>query len=266
MFTKYINNIGSNTITSRNSSFPSNNADRRSNIIISCIRNLIISIVYVVRSIISLILPIATLVFKLKLKAFLLVLLLLLAVINISNITKIFVSNKISDSNRNLLLNGLAFIPTFPLYSGDSIVPTWILTNSSYSSTIRFFDSSPFSPTGRYVAFTRVLSSQQNKAIMPGDTATIVVIDLMTSTEIIVDTTNGWDSQLGAQVQWGASDHELIYNTHSTATLNGNNSINGGIGVVTNIFLKETNYLKCGIYHIRYIYHHNCYYPHHYYY
>jgi len=142
------------------------------------------------------------------------------------------------------------------MYS-NSIIPTWIVTKSNASSSIRFFDSSPFSPSNRYIAITRVSNKQENKDIIAGDTASIVVIDLSLGIEMLIDTTNGWDSQLGAQVQWGLTDHELIYNTHIRSKPDEvgiySNSINGGVGVVTNIFTKETRYLQCGIYHIRYI-------------
>jgi hypothetical protein len=31
---------------------------------------------------------------------------------------------------------------------------------------------------------------------------------------MLIDTTNSWDSQLGAQLQWGSTDNDLIYNTN----------------------------------------------------
>jgi len=157
-------------------------------------------------------------------------------------------------------LNELSFIPKFPLLSkkfvnNDIIVPTWIVTNSLTSSTIRFFDSSPFSPSNRYIAVTRVNTIQENKPIKAGDVASIIVIDLELGIEILVDVTNSWDSQLGAQLQWGLTDNDLIYNANVPIENNNSNEnfkvINGGIGKVKNIFTNKTRLLECGIYHIR---------------
>ena len=191
----------------------------------------------------------------------LLLIVIVIATFNVtSKMNTRYVSNTSTSSHTYNSLKELSFIPKFPFLSssiGSSSIPTWILTKSDVSSTIRFFDSSPISPSNRYVAITRVLSVQENHFINPNDTASIVVIDLLEGTEIVVDTTNGWDSQLGAQVQWGLTDDELIYNTHTTTTSRSNdtttNTINGGIGVITNIFTKETRYLQCGVYHVRYV-------------
>src|SRR5690606_512565 len=46
----------------------------------------------------------------------------------------------------------------------------------------------------------------------PGDRAEIVVVDLEAGSEAVVATTAAWDTQLGAQVQWGGNDSELCYN------------------------------------------------------
>jgi hypothetical protein len=177
--------------------------------------------------------------------------------------------NSIDDNNNDNIgsfnydeLNELTFIPKFPLLSKsiinkDIMIPTWIITNfKTGSSTIRFFDSSPFSPSNRYIAITRINTIQENKPVKPGDIAKIIVIDLKLGIEMLIDTTNSWDSQLGAQLQWGLTDNDLIYNTNIPIDNNIDNNaniniINGGIGIVKNIFTNKTRILECGIYHIR---------------
>jgi hypothetical protein len=52
----------------------------------------------------------------------------------------------------------------------------------------------------------------------PGDIAEIVVVDLQTGEDRVVAETRGWDTQLGAQVQWGGSDNSLFFNDVDTIT------------------------------------------------
>jgi hypothetical protein len=46
----------------------------------------------------------------------------------------------------------------------------------------------------------------------PGDVAEIVLVDLQTGESTVVAHTRGWDTQLGAQAQWGANDSQLFFN------------------------------------------------------
>lgn len=80
----------------------------------------------------------------------------------------------------------------------------------------RFFDTSPVSPSGRYVALLRM--PYENKSPQPGDAAEVIVVDRNTGGEKVVATTRGWEVQLGAHVQWGASDRELLFNDVDTTT------------------------------------------------
>ena len=75
------------------------------------------------------------------------------------------------------------------------------MTPPNTSSIHRFFDSSPFSPSGRYLALTRAPLRAEGKPIEPGDVASVVVVDLRRGTERTVATTRGWSSQLGAQAR-----------------------------------------------------------------
>ena len=99
----------------------------------------------------------------------------------------------------------------FPRYTDfDPLVPTWCVTPNLGRTIHRFFDTSPFSPSGRYLALTRL--PFEDRLPSPGDVAEIVLIDLATSEEHIVAETRAWDTQLGAQVQWGTQDTQLFFN------------------------------------------------------
>jgi len=78
----------------------------------------------------------------------------------------------------------------------------------------RFFDTSPISPSGRYVALTRF--PFEDRLPRPGDAAHVVLVDLDTGNERVVAETRGWDTQLGAQAQWGADDTQLFFNDLDT--------------------------------------------------
>lgn len=74
----------------------------------------------------------------------------------------------------------------------------------------RFFDTSPFSPSGRWLALTRLPA--EDRLPRPGEVAEVWLVDLATGEERGVAETRGWDTQLGAQVQWGATDDDLFFN------------------------------------------------------
>jgi len=100
---------------------------------------------------------------------------------------------------------------SFPEYTDfDPLVPTWCVTPDATGFIHRFFDTSPISPSGRFLALTRFPFEDQLPK--PGDLATIVVVDLRTGNHRIIAETRGWDTQLGAQVQWGSDDASLFFN------------------------------------------------------
>ncbi len=80
----------------------------------------------------------------------------------------------------------------------------------------RFFDTSPLSPSGRYLALFRM--PYENKSPQPGDAGDVVLLDMNTGKEKVVAQSRGWEVQLGANVQWGSSDKELLYNDVDTTT------------------------------------------------
>ncbi len=90
-------------------------------------------------------------------------------------------------------------------------VPVWCITPEGLDRCIhRFYDTSPVSPSGRYVALTRLPA--ENRLPHEGEPAEIVVVDLLTADWSVVASSRGWDTQLGAQAQWGRSDRELYFN------------------------------------------------------
>ena len=103
----------------------------------------------------------------------------------------------------------------FPAYRGFAPhVPVHCVTPGGGGYIHRYYDSSPFSPSGRYLALTRL--PFEDRLPEPGDVAEIVVVDLGTGETRVVADTRGWDVQLGAQLQWGADDHTLLFNDLDT--------------------------------------------------
>lgn len=128
----------------------------------------------------------------------------------------------------------------FPRYTDfDPLVPVYCLTPDSGRSLHRFFDTSPFSPSGKYAAVFRL--PYEDRLPAPGDTGEIVLIDLAAGREDIVARTRGWEPQMGANLQWGASDEVLLYNDVDTATWKPH-------GVRLNPLTGQTKILEGGIY------------------
>ncbi len=89
--------------------------------------------------------------------------------------------------------------------------PAWYVTPPDLTGCIhRFYDTSPLSPSGRYLALTRLPS--EDRPPLPGERADIVVVDLQRAQWKVVAQTMAFDTQLGAQLQWGAGDGELFFN------------------------------------------------------
>jgi hypothetical protein len=80
----------------------------------------------------------------------------------------------------------------------------------------RFFDTSPLSPSGRYLGLFRFPA--ENQSPKPGDTGEVIVVDMETGKEKVVAYSRGWEMQMGANVQWGKSDKELYFNDVDTTT------------------------------------------------
>lgn len=103
----------------------------------------------------------------------------------------------------------------FPAYTAFAPrVPVHCVTPQGGGYVHRYYDSSPISPSGRYIALTRL--PFEDHLPSPGDVAEIVVVDLKSGETRTVADTRGWDVQLGAHLQWGADDHTLLYNDLDT--------------------------------------------------
>ncbi|MBN2450928.1 MAG: hypothetical protein JXR77_11095 [Lentisphaeria bacterium] len=99
----------------------------------------------------------------------------------------------------------------FPRYRAfEPEVPVWDLTPGLGGCFHRFFDTSPISPSGRFLAVTRF--ADERRMPLPGEPAEVVLVDLETGRHRVVAETFGWDTQLGAQAQWGKDDRELFFN------------------------------------------------------
>ncbi|MGE3805315.1 MAG: hypothetical protein AB7K24_11640 [Gemmataceae bacterium] len=73
-----------------------------------------------------------------------------------------------------------------------------------------YYDVCPFSPSGRYLAATRI--PYQDRIPVIGDRADVCLIDLQDRTIQTVYTTKCWGFQTGSNAQWGATDRHLYTN------------------------------------------------------
>ncbi len=123
----------------------------------------------------------------------------------------------------------------------DPSVPVWCLTPNEGCYTHRFFNTVPISPSGRYIAVLNM--PYEDKPSRFGDGAKVVVIDLFNAQERTVATTYGWEHQLGANINWGASDNELIFNDVDINT-------HEAFAVCLNIETGQKRRLEHTIYHV----------------
>lgn len=121
----------------------------------------------------------------------------------------------------------------------EPAVPTWCATPNLGRVIHRFFDTSPFSPSGRYLAATRLQS--EDRLPQPGDVADVVVVDLHEGKEWVIAKTRAADSQLGAQVQWGKNDEQLFFNDMDIADWR-------PFGVLVNPFTGDLRKLEGTVY------------------
>lgn len=133
---------------------------------------------------------------------------------------------------------------SFPRYTEyDPQIPCWIVTPEHGGCLSRFFDTPPFSPSGRYLAAFRLLD--ETKVNKPGDVGQIVLVDLAAGTEKIVAETRGWEAQMGANLQWGGDDETLLFNDVDTATWTPH-------GVILNPHTGEQRTFPGGLYRASY--------------
>lgn len=108
-----------------------------------------------------------------------------------------------------------AFFGRFPACTDfEAVVP--IVRISTGRVIHRFFDTSPISPSGRYVGLFRL--PNEVRTPQPGEAGEVVLADLETGKERVVAQSRGWETQMGANVQWGATDADLFFNDVDPAT------------------------------------------------
>ena len=91
---------------------------------------------------------------------------------------------------------------------GQPVVPVYVV--STDRTLHRFFDTSPISPSGRYLALFRM--PYEGRSPQPADVGEVVLVDLQSGQHRTIATSRGWEVQVGANVQWGRSDEELYFN------------------------------------------------------
>lgn len=150
----------------------------------------------------------------------------------------------------NYLQSPPPFIPKFPSYQdrNTSLIPTWVLSSPNQNTIHRFFDTSPFSPSGRYVGVTQ-MAIPENRQVHVGDKAKIIVYDLFTGETRHIAETTAWDSQVGSHVQWGIDDSQLYFNVIDSGKGNGK-TLDHPHGVVFDIMTNKTRSFDCPIYQI----------------
>lgn len=152
----------------------------------------------------------------------------------------------------------------------NALFPTWIITLPNVSTIHRFFDSSPFSPSGRFLGLTRIPNIFKSASKTGGGSAAgeanddteaeVVIIDLLKGTEKVVFRTRAWGAQLGAQVQWGESDTDLLFNVAGEDIMKNHRKVErsrdvksvqeGLMGMVLNPKSGHKKLLDCPVYHV----------------
>ena len=131
---------------------------------------------------------------------------------------------------------------TYSIYDDfPAKVPVYCVTPGEGRVIHRFFDTSPFSPSGRYLALFRMPFEEHTPK--PGDAGEIVLIDLEQGTEKTVASTCGFEQQMGANINWGADDQQLIFNDVDPRTWD-------VYAVNLNPHTGERRKLDYGVYHV----------------
>lgn len=138
-----------------------------------------------------------------------------------------------------MTINFHSSFPRYEAFSPD--VPVWCVTPEHERCIHRYFDTSPFSPSGRYLAAFRL--PFEDRPPLPGETGEIIVVDLESGGEQVVATSAGWESQIGANINWGSDDSTLIFNDVETSTWTPH-------GVKLNWRTGKTERFDHGVYHV----------------
>ncbi|WP_262247371.1 hypothetical protein [Parapedobacter soli] len=96
-----------------------------------------------------------------------------------------------------------------PFRKGETAAPIIQVTPNDGYYLHTFYDICPWSPSGRYLALTK-LPYQQRKPVW-GDIAEICVVDLENQAIRTVYRTKAWSFQVGANVQWNHVADRYLY-------------------------------------------------------
>ena len=94
--------------------------------------------------------------------------------------------------------------------SEGQLAPVTRVTPGDGYFVYTYFDVTPFSPTGRYLAVSKLPFQDHIPDL--GDLAEVCVIDLKDQTIETVYSTKTWGFQTGTNVQWGGSDRFIYTN------------------------------------------------------
>ncbi len=100
--------------------------------------------------------------------------------------------------------------PFQPFEPGKTLGPTRQITPPGGHYVQTYFDVTPFSPSQRYCAVTKLPFDDRMPVL--GDPAEVCLIDLERQAIRTVFATKCWGYQTGANVNWGASDRRLFAN------------------------------------------------------
>lgn len=99
----------------------------------------------------------------------------------------------------------------FTPYTTDSpLCAVTAITPPDQAHMHTYYDLCPWSPSERYVV--SLMLPYEDRHPVPGDVATVCVIDLLARTIRRVGRTTGWGFQKGAHQQWGRTDRFLYFN------------------------------------------------------
>lgn len=97
----------------------------------------------------------------------------------------------------------------FPRYTlFEPLVPVWCVTPQLDRCFHRFFDSSPISPSGRFLAVFRI--PDEINFPRAGTKSEVWIMDLHTGMQSLPVKATGWEPQLGANINCRGSDEELF--------------------------------------------------------
>ena len=94
----------------------------------------------------------------------------------------------------------------------DTLVPVMRVTPGDGEYICTYYDVCSFSPSGRFLAVTKFPQVDHIPQLGDGELADVCVIDLEERTIDTLYSTKSWGFQVGANIQWGATDRYVYTN------------------------------------------------------